>query len=104
MSGFAALTFRTGVNYVETEDTAVDFDVVLEDVTGARAAVAAATHTNALRVPPGDATRELTLNGAWIPLQRFATVDLRRVAAVELVFGRQSAKGSIQLAELGFQR
>lgn len=106
VSGLAALTFRTGVNYNDARNTgaAQDLDVVVRDTGGATATVNAAAFTASLRKPPGGADRELTLDGVWIPLTAFAGVDLTHVASVDLKFGTRTASGSIQLAELGFQK
>ncbi|HEU0132656.1 MAG TPA: hypothetical protein VFQ85_16855 [Mycobacteriales bacterium] len=105
-SGLAALTFRTGVNYNDARNTgtAQDLDVLVRDSAGATATVNAGAYTASLRKPPGGADRELTLDGVWIPLSAFAGVDLAHVASVELRFGTRTASGSVQLAELGFQR
>jgi hypothetical protein len=104
VSGLAALTFRTGVNYNDARNTtaAQDLDVVVKDATGATATVNAAAYTASLRKPSGGADRELTLDGVWIPVTAFAGVDLTRVTTVQLK--TRTASGSIQLAELAFQR
>jgi dienelactone hydrolase len=106
VSALAALTFRTGVNYNDARNSgaAQDLDVTVTDTTGASATVNAAAYTSSLRKPPGGADRELVLDGVWIPLSSFAGVDLMRVASVRLGFGTRTASGSIQLAELGFQK
>jgi dienelactone hydrolase len=106
VSSLAALTFRTGVNYDDARNTgtAQDLDVTLTDTAGATATVNAAAYTASLRKPPGGADRELTLDGVWIPLTAFGGVDLTHVASVKLGFGVRTASGSIQLAELGFQK
>lgn len=104
VSGLAALTFRTGVNYKDSRNAgaAQNLTVVLRDGGGATASVSAATFTSALRKPAGTVDRELTLDGVWIPLTAFAGVNLTNVVAVEL--RTATATGSIQLAELAFQR
>lgn len=104
VSGLAALTFRTGVNYNDAKNTTVaqDLDVVVRDATGATATVQAAPFTRSLRKPAGGVDRELMLDGVWIPLSSFTGVDLTRVTAVQLK--SRTASGSIQLAELAFQK
>ena len=104
VSGLAALTFRTGVNYNDVRNTtaAQDLDVVVRDGSGATATVNAAAYTASLRKPPGGVDRELMLDGVWIPLSAFAGVDLTNVTQVQLK--TRTASGSIQLAELAFQK
>lgn len=104
VSGLAAVTFRTGVNYNDTRNTtaAQDLDVVLRDAAGGTATVSAAAYTASLRAPAGGADRELTLDGVWVPLTAFTGVDLTRVTTVQLK--TRTASGSIQLADLAFQR
>jgi dienelactone hydrolase len=106
VSSLAALTFRTGINYDDARNTGAtqDLDVTLTDTVGGTATVNAAAYTSSLRKPPGGADRELVLDGVWIPLSAFAGVDLTRVASVRLGFGTRTASGSIELAELGFQK
>lgn len=105
---FTALTFRTGVNYADAANAAFasqNLNVVLKDATGAVSnLVAAGSHTASLRKPVGTEDRELMLDGVWIPLTAFTGVDKTRITSVELRFGTLTATGSIQLAELGFQK
>lgn len=107
-SGLTALTFRTGMNYNDTSNNAFatqNFDVVLKDASGATSnLVAAASHTESLRKPPGTEDRELMLDGVWIPLSAFTGVNKATITSIELRFGARTATGSIQLAELGFQK
>jgi hypothetical protein len=104
VSGLSALTFRTGVNYNDVRNTtaAQDLDVVIRDAAGATATVQVAPYTASLRKPPGAADRELMLDGVWVPLSAFAGVNLTQVTSVQLK--TRTASGSIQLAELAFQR
>jgi hypothetical protein len=105
---FTALTLRTGVNYKDTSNNAFaqqNFNVVLKDALGATSnLVPAATYTASLRKPPGTEDRELTLDGVWIPLSAFTGVDKTKITSIELRFGSLTSTGSIQLAELGFQK
>jgi hypothetical protein len=107
-STLTAVTLRAGMNYNDASNTAFanqNFDVVLKDALGATSnLVPAASYTESLRKPPGTADRELMLDGAWIPLSAFTGVDKTKITSIELRFGARTATGSIQLAELGFQR
>jgi dienelactone hydrolase len=107
VSAFEALTFRAAFNTGRSENTSraqQNFDIVLIDADGNRDAVAAAEDGAALRLLPDRVTDHVVLGGVWLPLSRFAAVDLTRITAVELVVGQRTASGSVQLAELGFQR
>jgi len=108
VSGLTALTFRTGVNYADTSNAAFasqNFSIVLKDATGATSnLVAAGSHTTSLRKRVGTEDRELVLDGAWVPLSAFSGVDKTKITSIELRFGSLTTTGSIQLAELGFQR
>ncbi len=106
VSARTALTFRTGVNYNDAANTgaAQDLQVLVKDASGATATVNASAYTASLRKPPGGADRELTLDGVWIPLTAFSGVDLTHVTQVQLKFGTLTTSGSIQLAELAFQK
>ena len=107
-SALAAVTFRTGMNYLDTSNNAFatqNLQVVLKDTTGATSnLVPAASYTQSLRKPAGTEDRELMLDGVWIPLTAFTGVDKTRIASIELRFGALTSTGSIQLAELGFQK
>lgn len=69
---------------------------------GRHDAVLASRFSYALHYPDGPEHQQIVLNGLRIPLDAF-DVDLGRVVAVELRFGRATPKGSIQLADLMFQ-
>jgi len=104
---FNALTFRTGVNFDKNDETVEvpqDFEVVLTDTLGVTATVNAASFTNSLLPPDGTSNRRLTLNGARIPLRSFTSIDRRKLTKIELRFGSLTSSGSLQLAELGFQK
>lgn len=108
VTSLAALTLRTGVNYLDATNNAFgsqNFNVVLKDANGATSnLVAAGSHTASLRKPAGTQDRELMLDGVWIPLTAFTGVDKTKITSVELRFGSLTSSGSIQLADLGFQK
>ena len=102
-----SLTFRSAVNFSDTLNAPGEpqnLSVVLIDAEGRSPSVAAADYSNALRPPAGPSHQQITLNGVRIPLDAFDGVDLERAVAVELRFGQLTQKGSIQLAELAFQK
>jgi hypothetical protein len=108
-SRFSAVYLRAGYDFDDTAHNppslaAQDFDVALVDTRGRSESERVGAWSNALDAPLGAADRELVMNGVWIPLQAFHGVDERRLAAVELRFGRETPTGALQLAELGFQR
>ena len=107
-SGMTALTFRAGMNYLDASNSSVsnqNFNIVLKDATGATSnLVAAQSYTESLRKQAGTEDRELMLDGAWIPLSAFTGVDKTKITSIELRFGTLTTTGSIQLAELGFQK
>ncbi|MEP6758452.1 MAG: hypothetical protein ABJB55_04600 [Actinomycetota bacterium] len=110
VSGFDELAFRTmmnpgydanwGINYQ-------DFDIVLEDTTGARATVAAADVGNdVLGVQLTGRSRpsgHLIMNQIRFPLTDFRGVDLTRIRSVTFAFDRV-ASGVIDVSDLAFQR
>jgi hypothetical protein len=114
VSGYRPLSFRTAVNVDKRNPeprsnraapATQRLDVVLRDRSGHHAAVAAERISSALFPSVGSRVRQLLLNDVRIPLRLFRGVDLRGVAAVELRFGvRGRRTGSIQLADMGFQR
>jgi len=114
VSRFRTLSFRTAVNVDRRNpkpraNRAVPatqrLDVVVRDRDGEEASVAADRVSSALYPSVGNRVRQLLLNDVRIPLRSFRGVDLRQVAAVELRFGvRGRRTGSIQLADLAFQR
>jgi hypothetical protein len=106
--GYDVLSFRAMMDpgYDANQGVAFqDFDIVLEDATGTRVAVAASDVGNdALgrqlrRRGPG----HLIMNQMRIPLGSFAGMDLTRVVAVEFDFDRVAA-GVIHVSDLAFQR
>jgi hypothetical protein len=105
-----ALHLRTAVDFQDSLNTAgqpQDMGITLVGGNGRRVTMPAREYSAALMPPPGDAARQLTLNGVRIPLADFAAggIDLTDVAAVELNFGGpdRPASGSVQLAQLSFQ-
>ncbi|MDT7571118.1 MAG: hypothetical protein QOE05_1292 [Actinomycetota bacterium] len=106
-SGMTALTFRTAMNYADASNASFagqNFSVVVKDALGATSSVNAASYTESLRKQAGASDRELTLDGVWIPLSAFSGIDKTKVTSVELRFGTLTASGSVQLAEVGFQK
>lgn len=107
VSAWDALTFRSAVNFKDARNPAgktQHLEVTLVDSDGRRAAVHPGRHSAALAPPAGQQHQQMLLNGAWIPLRAFGGVDLNDIVAVELQVGRRSRTGSIQVAELAFQR
>lgn len=121
VSGFDMLTFRTAANFVDPElpggptdpnpgDGATDLQVVVTDANGTSATVTVAERSDALTPMLPDVARQLTMNGVVVPLAEVAAqgVDLTHVTTVSFVAGDtsvgQPATGSVQLAEIGFQR
>ena len=114
VSAYRTIGFRTAVNLDRRNPeprrnraapATQRLDVVLRNRSGRRAAVAAERVSSALYPSVGSGLRQLVLNDVRVPLGRFRGVDLRRLAAVELRFGvRGRQSGSIQLADLAFQR
>ena len=108
VTSLTAVTFRTGVNYADTSNnafTAQNFNVVLKDALGATSnLVAAGSYTASLKKRVGTEDRELVLDGVWIPLSAFTGVDKTKITSIELRFGSLTSSGSVQLAELGFQK
>lgn len=103
---FDALTFRTAVNFSSelNKGRFQDFKLVLVDGSGRSASVRAAKFTGALEEPVGRDHQVMLLNGAWVPLDSFRGVDLSRLTRLELRFGALTKTGSIQLADVAFQR
>jgi hypothetical protein len=114
VSAYRTLSFRAAVNIDKRNPepranraapATQPLDVVLRDRSGRQEAVAAEEISSALYPAVGSRVRQLLLNDVRVPLRLFRGVDLRRVAAVELRFGvRGRRTGSIQLADLAFQR
>jgi hypothetical protein len=110
VSGYDTLVFRTMMNPGYEANSGVkyqDFDVVLEDTSGVRAAVAAADVGNDVlgRLLSGRRriSGRLIMNQIRFPLTAFQGVNLSRVTAVEFVFdGVQS--GVVNVSDLAFQR
>ncbi len=117
-TGFDALTFRTAANFdaagAEDElnpgDGATDLQVAVTDATGATATVTVSERSSALVPQVPDPNRELTMNGVVVPLAelRAAGVDTTALTAISFLAGDvaagQPATGSVQLAEVAFQR
>lgn len=107
LRAFDALSFRTAVNFSDPRNNRGEtqaIEVVLIDTAGERASVNAADYSAALDPPAGPEHLQMLLNGVWIPLGAFQGVDLSRLTALELRVGEQTSKGSIQIAEIAFQR
>lgn len=109
---YQVLSVRVGISHGDTDNTdGQDFQVVLKDMDGNRAAVAASDYGNGLFYPPGhtfydDAnhgSQKTTLNSVAIPLTAFEGVDFTSLNAVELVFD-QTVAGTVQITDLAMQR
>ncbi len=108
VQGYDVLSFRTMMDpgYDANQGVAFqDLDIVLEDSTGARIAVAASDVGNdALgRQISRRGSGHLIMNQLRFPITAFAGLDLTRVVAVELDFDRVKA-GVIHVSDLAFQR
>ncbi|MGX6449106.1 hypothetical protein ACVU7I_13725, partial [Patulibacter sp. S7RM1-6] len=113
VSRFGVLSMRVATNRGDARNPAgndidpaaatQDFDVTLVDADGRRATTSVARWTTSLEPSIGTAYKHVVLNGARVPLNAFAGVDLTRVRAVELGFGAERRTGSIQLADVMFQ-
>jgi hypothetical protein len=110
VTGYDELSFRTMTDpgYDANQGiTYQDFDVIVEDTNGARAAVAASDVGNDVLRNEFSGRRRgathLIMNQIRFPLSAFSGVDLSHVAAVELSFDRVSA-GVIHVSDLAFQR
>ncbi len=107
--GFEALSLRVGVSHGDTANAGgQDFDIVLIDADGLSQALPAASLGPALFDPPGGAfdargSEKTTLNALRAPLAAFDRIDLRRLQALELRFGRVPA-GSLQITDIMLQR
>ncbi len=110
VSSYDVLTFRTMMNpgYNANYGTDFqDFDIVLEDINGAHASLAAADVGNDVlgmqltgrRRPSG----HLIMNQIRFPLADFTGVDLTHIRSVTFAFDRV-ASGVIDVSDLAFQR
>ena len=110
VSGYDELSFRTLMNPGYDANWGIDyqdFDIVLEDTTGAQASVGAADVGNDVlgvqltgrRRPSG----HLIMNQIRFPLTEFPDVDLTRIRSVTFAFDRVSS-GVIDVSDLAFQR
>ncbi len=108
-SPFATLTLRAASNYADLarnpRAVSQDFDITLMDAAGSRATVHAIDYARgALRPDQGSTdAREVILGGLRIPLTAFAGVDRSALRSVELSMGGRTPRGSIQIADVGFQ-
>lgn len=105
-SAFDTLTLRVGMPEDARRDG--DFELILSDTAGGRAAVGAAQfYADVLTPPPGDsadpAGAKTVFNTVAIPLSAFAGVRRERLAAIELRFGARGA-GGLQWTDLELQR
>jgi hypothetical protein len=109
VNGYDELSFRTMMDPGYDANQGVtyqDLDVIFEDTTGARAAVAASDVGNDVlrtQVSRRRGPSHLIMNQIRFPLSAFAGVDLTRIVAVEFSFDRVSS-GVIHVADLAFQR
>ncbi|MEA2623991.1 MAG: hypothetical protein QOD06_36, partial [Candidatus Binatota bacterium] len=105
--GFDALTFRAATNFgapTTPGPSPAGLEVALFDTAGRIGVAPVSAYSTALVPMAPDAARKLTMNGVVVPLVDFAVqgVDLARVGRVEL--RASTAKGSVQITDLGFQR
>ncbi|MEA2625414.1 MAG: hypothetical protein QOD06_1459 [Candidatus Binatota bacterium] len=105
--GFDALTFRAATNFgapTTPGPSPAGLEVALFDTAGRIGVAPVSAYSSALVPMAPDAARKLTMNGVSIPLVDFAVqgVDLAKIDRVEL--RAATAKGSVQITELGFQR
>ena len=109
VADYRYLSLRIGLNGDGSNPAAVqDFSIVLHDAAGHSARIEVAQWSDALFVPPGDpydsgGSRRTLLFGVELPLAAFAGLDLHSVSSIELVFDKTAA-GSVQIADLMFQR
>jgi hypothetical protein len=108
VSGFDHLVFRTVPNpgYLTNEGIDYqDFDVVLEDTTGARSAVGASDVGNDVLANPVQRRGggHVIMNQIRFPLTAFTGVDLTKLKAIEFDFSRVS-HGVIDVSDLAFEK
>jgi dienelactone hydrolase len=95
-----ALSLRVGVP--TDAKASPDFHIALTDAAGGSAAVLASEVSAALYVPPGGSDAAKTVvNGVFVPMERFAALDLSKVASVRLDF--DAGAGTMELVDVMFQ-
>jgi hypothetical protein len=105
LSRFAALTFRTAVNFRDPRNPRQrpqEISVALVDSSGHSDAVRVGSYSSALRPPPGSRHQQIVLNGVRIPLSAF-DLHLNDVTRIELRVGDLTKRGSVQFADLALQ-
>lgn len=110
---FGTVSLRAATNWADPRNPQTNgFDpasasqdglVALIDRQGREATVSMKSVSTALEPSIGSYQRHVVLNGIRIPLSRFTGVDLSDLAALELRFGTLTPRGSIQIADVGFQ-
>jgi acetyl esterase/lipase len=108
VGGFDHLVFRTVPNPGYMTNDGVDyqdFDLVLEDTTGARSVVAASDVGNDVLAYPLQRRGggHVIMNQIRFPLTAFTGVDLTKLKAVEIDFSRTS-RGVIDISDMAFER
>jgi len=110
VSGFDVLAFRTMMNPGYDANGGVDyqdFDIVLEDTTGAQASLGASDVGNdVLGVQLSGGRRSsghLIMNQIRFPVAEFQGVDLTHIRSVTFLFDRVSS-GVIDVSDVAFQR
>jgi hypothetical protein len=108
VGGFDHLVFRTVPNPGHMTNDGVDyqdFDLVLEDTTGARSVVAASDVGNDVLAYPLQRRGggHVIMNQIRFPLTAFTGVDLTKLKAVEIDFSRTS-RGVIDISDMAFER
>jgi hypothetical protein len=108
VSGLDYLVFRTVPNPGYETSFGIDiqdFDLVLEDTTGARSTVAASDVGNDVLAFPLQRRGggHVIMNQIRFPLSAFTSVDLTKVKAVEIDFSRVQ-RGVINISDMAFER
>lgn len=105
VSTYAALTFRTGINFGDFRSTfdTQDFSVVLTDGAGQASSTTVSPWTNWLFYPPGKVNPlpKVLLDTVRIPLAAFTGINLTDVQSVQFKFD-QRTQGALVFADLAF--
>ena len=107
VSGYYALQFRAGVNFVDVPRNPVaqdqDLSVTLTDGAGRAATTPVSRWSRALSYPPGKIgpLPKLMLHMVRIPLTAFAGVDLTDVRSIRFAFNRRP-RGALLISDLTF--
>ena len=103
LSQFHSIQFRASVNFATSPlNQAMDFDVQLRTVSGATQTIRVSDYSNALFFPPGTLTGyvpKIIHNTIKIPLSKFNSIDLSKVAAIRFKFS-ESSVGAIIVSDL----